>query len=289
MPGMAISCRGTSEAPTVDEMKEIHETTFCDPRSSPSRSERRRLDRREDRHYDVTADTIEGCSCPLFCTCYFGTSADEHMCQANNVYKFRKGSHYGDVDLSDQIVWMSLDLGGEWHKKPGPGMPTKWAVVTFDKKSTPAQREAIGEILNTVFPVKWEKFSTREDTIEWHDDAKMSHAKMAQRHGGDLARQGRDDRPGQEPARRSSRTSSTGSPTPTTDSCSRYSTHHFDGEARSSSTRRRTASRSPGPPRATSSRRAKAASAVALAHRARGGGSGRASGPLPLLLESSRQ
>ena len=45
--------------------------------------------------YDVTVDTIEGCSCPLFCTCYFGPSADEHSCKANNVYKFRKGSHYG--------------------------------------------------------------------------------------------------------------------------------------------------------------------------------------------------
>jgi len=129
--------------------------------------------------YDVTADTIEGCSCPLFCTCYFGPSAMEHMCTANNVYKFRKGSHYGDVDLSDQLVWVSLDLGGEWHKNPGPGMPTKWAVVTFDKKSSEAQRKAIGEVLSIVFPVKWGKFSTREDSIEWHDDAKMSHAKMA--------------------------------------------------------------------------------------------------------------
>ncbi|HTO86604.1 MAG TPA: DUF1326 domain-containing protein [Thermoanaerobaculia bacterium] len=129
--------------------------------------------------YDVTADTIEGCSCPLFCTCYFGPSADEHSCMANNVYKFRKGSHYGDVDLSDQIVWVSLDLGGEWHHHPGPGMPTKWAVVTFDKKSSEAQRKAIGEVLGIVFPVKWGKFSTREDTIEFHQDAKMAHAKMA--------------------------------------------------------------------------------------------------------------
>ncbi|MEP6993429.1 MAG: DUF1326 domain-containing protein [Acidobacteriota bacterium] len=129
--------------------------------------------------YEVTADTIEGCSCPLFCTCYFGASSDEHMCQANNVYKFRKGSHYGDVDLSDQIVWLNLDLGGEWHKKPGPGMPTEWAVVTFDKKSSPAQREAIGKVLNAVFPVKWKKFSTREDSITWQDDAKSAHATMA--------------------------------------------------------------------------------------------------------------
>jgi hypothetical protein len=101
------------------------------------------------------------------------------MCQANNVYKFRKGSHYGDVDLSDQIVWVNLDLGGEWHKNPGPGMPTEWAVVTFDKKSTPAQREAIGKVINTVFPVKWKKFSTREDSITWQDDAKSAHATMA--------------------------------------------------------------------------------------------------------------
>jgi hypothetical protein len=129
--------------------------------------------------YDVTADSIEGCSCPLFCTCYFGPSADEHLCQANNVYKFRKGSHYGDVDLSESIVWLNLDLGGEWHHKPGPGMPTEWAVATFDKKDTPAQREAIGKVLNIVFPVKWKKFSTREDSITWQDDAKGSHATMA--------------------------------------------------------------------------------------------------------------
>ena len=128
--------------------------------------------------YSVTADTIEGCSCPLFCTCYFGPSANEHMCQFNNVYKFHKGSHYGNVDLSDQVVWMSGDLGGEWHKKPGPGMPLDWAVVTYDKKSSDAQRKAIGEVLNVVWAVKWGKFSTREDSIEWHDDAKMSHARM---------------------------------------------------------------------------------------------------------------
>jgi len=129
--------------------------------------------------YSVTADTIEGCSCPLFCTCYFGPSANEHMCMFNNVYKFRKGSHYGTVDLSDQLVWVSGDLGGEWHKKPGPGMPLEWAVVTFDKKSTKEQKDSIGNILNVVFPVKWGKFSAREDTIEWHDEAKMAHAKMA--------------------------------------------------------------------------------------------------------------
>src|SRR5262249_57574609 len=97
--------------------------------------------------YDVTADTIEGCSCPLFCTCYFGPSSNEHMCMFNNVYKFRKGSHYGNVDLSDQIVWMSGDLGGEWHKKPGPGIPLAWAVVTYDKKSSKHQKQPIPTLI----------------------------------------------------------------------------------------------------------------------------------------------
>ena len=129
--------------------------------------------------FNVTADTIEGCSCPLFCTCYFGPSADEHMCQFNNVYKFRKGSHYGGVDLSNQLLWLTGDLGGEWHKKPGPGMPAAWAVATFDKSSTPEQRKALGEVAKVVFPVTWKEFSAREDSISWHDDAKMSHAKMA--------------------------------------------------------------------------------------------------------------
>jgi len=129
--------------------------------------------------FSVTADTIEACSCPLFCSCYFGPSANEHMCEANNVYKFRPGSHYGKVDLSNQLVWVSLDLGGEWHKHPGPGMPTNWAVVTFDKSSSPEQREAIGAVLNNVFPVKWGKFSTREDSISFSDGPKVAEAKLA--------------------------------------------------------------------------------------------------------------
>jgi hypothetical protein len=129
--------------------------------------------------YSVTADTIEGCSCPLFCTCYFSKSADEHMCQFNNVYKFQPGSHYGDVDLSNQLFWMSGDLGGEWHHKPGPGMPTNWVVISLDKKSSPAQKKAIEAIANaSIFNTKWKKYEVREDTIEWHDDAKMSHAKL---------------------------------------------------------------------------------------------------------------
>jgi hypothetical protein len=129
--------------------------------------------------FNVTAETIEGCSCPLFCTCYFGKSTPSHMCQANNVYKFRKGSNWGGVDLSDQLLWMTMDLGGHWHEKPGPGMPGSWVVITFDKKSTPEQKKALEAVTRHVFPLTWGKYATREDSIAWHDDAKMSHAKLA--------------------------------------------------------------------------------------------------------------
>jgi uncharacterized protein DUF1326 len=129
--------------------------------------------------YDVTADTIEGCSCPMFCTCYFGHSTPEHMCTFTNVYKFRPGSHYGSVDISNAMVWMNGDLGGEWHHKPGPGMPTTWVMVTHDKKSTPEQRMAIEKVLGTVFNVTWKKMDKREDSIEWHDEAQKAWAKLA--------------------------------------------------------------------------------------------------------------
>src|SRR5262245_5456798 len=120
--------------------------------------------------YDVTADTIEGCSCPLFCTCYFSASTPEHMCQFTNVYKFRPGSHYGAVDLSNRMVWMNGDLGGEWHHKIGPGMPTSWVVITHDKKSTAEERAAIEKVLGVVFNVTWKKVEKRDDSIEWHDE-----------------------------------------------------------------------------------------------------------------------
>ena len=48
-------------------------------------------------------------------------SADEHMCKANNVYKFRKGSHYGDVDLSDQKVWVTSIWAANGTTNPAPG------------------------------------------------------------------------------------------------------------------------------------------------------------------------
>ena len=132
---------------------------------------------KEDRSktYDVTGQIIEACSCPLFCGCYFNTEPnDPHMCEFNNVYEFGKGSHYGNVDLSGAKVWLSGDLGGEALSKG----EAKEAVITFDKKTTPAQREAIGKVVGMIYPVKWAKASTREDDIEWHHTNGNDHAKL---------------------------------------------------------------------------------------------------------------
>lgn len=125
----------------------------------------------------MTADTIEGCSCPLFCGCYFnGEPNDPHMCQFNNVYKFRPGSHYGGVDLSGAVVWMSGDLGGEWGKSKE--MPTEWVTITFDKKVTPEQRQAVSKVFAKVFPVQWKKTDVREDDIEWNDQGPTKSARQ---------------------------------------------------------------------------------------------------------------
>lgn len=128
--------------------------------------------------YNLVADDIEACSCPLFCGCYFNTEpSNPHMCQFNNVYEFRKGSHWGNVDLSGARVWVSGDLGEEALSK---GV-AKYGMVTFDKKSSKDQRDAIGKVFAKMFPIQWAKMETREDDIEWHHDAadKADHAKMA--------------------------------------------------------------------------------------------------------------
>ena len=129
--------------------------------------------------YDVTGDVIEACSCPLFCVCYFNSEpANPHMCEFNMAYRLRPGSHWGDVDLSNARFWLSGDLGPDALSKGEAG----WVVVTFDRKTTsPAQRQAIGNALGKIYPVKWGKMETREDDVEWHHDAanKANHARLA--------------------------------------------------------------------------------------------------------------
>ena len=130
----------------------------------------------------INATAIEACSCPMFCQCYFNAApaahhehggAGEHFCRANLAYKVNKG-HYGTVSLDGAKFWLSNDLGGDFSKGQ-----MDWLVVTFDKKTTAAQREGLGAIMNHVFPVKWNDTKTAEADIDlWEITKDGAHATM---------------------------------------------------------------------------------------------------------------
>jgi hypothetical protein len=134
--------------------------------------------------WSMNATAIEACSCPVFCQCYFNTNpaghgghegheghgeGGEHFCRFNNAYKVNKGM-YGATKLDGAKFWIYGDLGGDFTK----GMD--WAVVTFDKATTPAQREAIGAIAGHLFPVHWNSLTTAEGDISWTADKQSAVA-----------------------------------------------------------------------------------------------------------------
>lgn len=128
----------------------------------------------------INATAIEACSCPHFCICYFNPhpaahhehGASTHYCKFNNAYRVNKG-HYGDTDLTGAKFWVTGDLGGDFSQGQ-----MDWALVTFDKGTTPQQRQALGEILGHVFPVKWKSFKTGEGDIAWMADKDSAHATL---------------------------------------------------------------------------------------------------------------
>ena len=139
--------------------------------------------------WSMNATAIEACSCPMFCQCYFNTKPAahgahgehaeheghgeaEHFCRFNNAYKVNRG-HYGTTKLDGAKFWIYGDLGGDFSQGQ-----MDWAVVTFDKATTPDQRKAIGEIAQTLFPVKWNSLTTAEGDIEWTASGGEAHATL---------------------------------------------------------------------------------------------------------------
>jgi hypothetical protein len=124
--------------------------------------------------WHMNASIIEACSCPMFCQCYFnqqpsghaghgGMGSADHFCKFNNAIKVNKG-HYGDTKLDGVLFWVAGDLGGDFSQGK-----MDWAVLTFDKASTPAQREAIKAITAKVYPVTWNSFTTDEGSMTWDE------------------------------------------------------------------------------------------------------------------------
>ena len=129
----------------------------------------------------MNATAIEACSCTHFCPCYFNPHPSahhengkmEHFCKFNNAYKVNKG-HYGKVNLDGVKFWINGDLGGDFSQGQ-----MDWALLTFDKSTTPEQRQALLEIVPKVFPVKWKSFKTAEGNIDnWTFDKDSAHATL---------------------------------------------------------------------------------------------------------------
>ncbi len=136
-----------------------------------------------DPQWKMNATVIEACSCPMFCTCYFGGGqpaghhdmamhAEEHFCRFNNAYKVNQGVYNG-VKLDGAKFWVSGDLGGDFSKGQ-----MDWAVVTFDKATTQAQRDGIVAIAGHLFPVKWNSLTTGVGDISWTATKDEAHATL---------------------------------------------------------------------------------------------------------------
>lgn len=140
----------------------------------------------------VTMDNIEACSCPTFCQCYFtgqpalhetGAAEQQHamrFCRFNNAFRITQG-HFGETKLDGMKFWMAGDLGGDFSKGQ-----MDWCVLRFEPSATPQQREAAAQVVNHIFAVNWNSFTTGEDgKIDWQVDddgavAKLNEGKSAE-------------------------------------------------------------------------------------------------------------
>ena len=127
----------------------------------------------------MKADYIEACSCHLFCQCYFsdrhGHKHAEHPnCEFNMAVKVREG-HSGQVDLTDAKYWLTGDLGDKW----GTENKAKWVTVSFDPKTTKAQRDALAPIILKTYGLEWGELKVQEAPIEIQQAGDIVEAKLA--------------------------------------------------------------------------------------------------------------
>lgn len=118
--------------------------------------------------WSFNGTVIEACSCPMFCQCFFAgepaahhhNGQEEHFCLGNLAYKVNKGN-YGDTSLAGAKFFMSGNLGPDFAKGQGD-----WNVITFDKSVTSQQREGIMAILQRIYPLHWNSFTTAEGVVD---------------------------------------------------------------------------------------------------------------------------
>ncbi len=124
--------------------------------------------------WDLEVSVIEASTCPVFCRCCDdeatadqattnGAAAHPRLRRFNSAYQVNRGN-YDEISLEGAKFWVAGDLGS------GHGdAESSWAVLTFDRATTGAQREAIGALFGHLVPRKWGSFSTAEGDITWAD------------------------------------------------------------------------------------------------------------------------
>jgi hypothetical protein len=127
----------------------------------------------------MKANYVEACSCHLFCPCYFNKHAEHPYCEFNMAVTVQEGSS-GDTNLAGAKYWLTGDLGENW----GTDKKGKWVVVTFDPKTTKAQRDALAPIILKTYGLEWGDLKIQEAPIEILRTGDIAEAKLD---GGNLA------------------------------------------------------------------------------------------------------
>src|SRR5256886_4209868 len=127
----------------------------------------------------MKADYVEACSCHLFCQCYFSDShghkhAEHPFCEFNMAVTVREG-HSGNVDLANTKYWLTGDLGDKW----GTENKATWVTVSFDPKTTQAQRDALALIILKTYGLEWGELKVQEAPIEIQQSGDIVEAKLA--------------------------------------------------------------------------------------------------------------
>lgn len=124
--------------------------------------------------WKMKADYVEACSCHLFCPCYFNKHAEHPMCEFNMAVIVREG-HSGNVDLTNSKYWLTGDIGDKW----GTEKNGTWVTVSFDPKTSQAQRDALAPIILKTYGLEWGELKVQEAPIEISKSGDIVEAKLA--------------------------------------------------------------------------------------------------------------
>jgi Protein of unknown function (DUF1326) len=121
----------------------------------------------------MKADYVEACSCHLFCPCYFNKHAEHPYCEFNAAVNVRNG-YAGKTDLAGARYWLTGDLGENW----GTTKKAKWVVVSFDPKTTKAQRDALAPMILKTYGLEWGDLKVQEAPIQINRNGDIAEAKL---------------------------------------------------------------------------------------------------------------